>query len=68
MRQAVERSQTGKSVFCARKIFFPVKFVRLEKPPSQRFPICNGTFLQEPACLTSIFFKFCAVDWFCALD
>ena len=31
-------SQTGKFVFCARKIFFPVKFARLEKPPHTACP------------------------------
>ena len=61
--QNVFLAQTGKFVFCAWTIFFPVKFARLEKPPSQRLRICNGTFLLAPARLTSIFFKFCALDW-----
>ena len=32
-------SQTGKFVLCARKIFFPIKFVHLEKPSSHLLPI-----------------------------
>ena len=43
--------QTGKFVFCTRKIFSPVKFVRLERLPSH-LPIRNG-----------IFFQFCALHW-----
>ena len=52
------------SLFSARgRYFFSSSLRAWKKPPSQRFPICNGTFLQEPAHLTSVFFKFCALDW-----
>ena len=42
-------------MLCLQKIFFPSNVCAWKKPPSQRLPICNGTSLQEPAHLTSIF-------------
>ena len=38
------KPRTGKLVSCARKIFFPVKFGRLEQPPLQHLPICSYIF------------------------
>ena len=37
---------TGKFVFCARKIFFPMQFARLEKPASHLLAIWHGTFFK----------------------
>ena len=51
-----------KVCFLRAEDIFPVKFARLEKPPSQRLRICNGTFLKVPA-LDKYIFKFCALDW-----
>ena len=39
-------AQAGKFVFCMQEIFFPVKFVRLEKPPLLCLYICNGIYFK----------------------
>ena len=51
----VRLDQTGKFVFCARKIYFLVKFARLERPPHHA-----STYI--------IVYSYCIFSKFCALN
>ena len=56
MVRIVPHGQTGKFAFCARKIFFAIKFARLKNRPRISSPY-------EMVYFSSIMFKFCALDW-----